>query len=95
MNFNNQKFITKGVDLNINPLLQSFMWSLIEAMPKSKDYLQVFEFSQKDGKQKITHIQEEPEYKREYLLKDAPIFIGKIFVIDDKTHSTMLLAEEY
>lgn len=95
MNFNNQKFITKGVDLSINPLLQSFMWSLIEAMPKPKDYLQVFEFSQKDGKQKITHIQEEPEYKQEYLLKDAPIFIGKIFVIDDETHSTMLLAEEY
>ena len=49
-----------------------------------------------DGKQKITHIQEEPEYKREYLLQtDASIFIGKIFVIDDEAHSTMLLAEEY
>ena len=48
------------------------------------------------GGQKIAHIQEEPEYKREYLLNsDIPIFIGKIFVIDDKTHSTMLLASEY
>ena len=26
---------------------------------------------------------------------DAPFFIGKVFVIDDETHSTMLLAEEY
>jgi len=65
-------------------------------MPKPKDYLQVFTCSGFDGKQKITHIQEEPEYKREYLLQtDASIFIGKIFVIDDEAHSTMLLAEEY
>jgi len=56
----------------------------------------VFTCSGFDGKQKITHIQEEPEYKREYLLQtDASIFIGKIFVIDDEAHSTMLLAEEY
>ena len=28
-------------------------------------------------------------------LKGAPIFVGKVYVIDDKTHSTMLKAEEY
>ena len=41
--------------------------------------------------------QEMPEYKMEYLIKlqGAPIFVGKIYVIDDKTHSTMLKAEEY
>ena len=50
---------------------------------------------QKCGKQKITHIQEEPEYKKEYLLEAGTIFIGKIFAIDDGDHSTMLLAEEY
>ena len=38
-----------------------------------------------------------PEYKMEYLIKlqGAPIFVGKVYVIDDKTHSTMLKAEEY
>lgn len=52
--------------------------------------------SENNGKQRIVHSQEVPEYKREYLFNtDAPVFIGKIFVIDDETHSTMLLAEEY
>ena len=96
MDFKNRRMITAGVDLMVNPLLQIFMWHCIDSMPKPKDYLQVFTCSGFDGKQKITHIQEEPEYKREYLFcTDAPIFIGKIFVIDDETHSTMLLAEEY
>jgi hypothetical protein len=48
------------------------------------------------GKQKIEHIQEVPEYKREYLLNaGTSIFIDRVFVIDDETHSTMLLASEY
>ena len=64
---------------------------------ESKDYLQVFELSEYDGMQKIVHSQEMPEYKMEYLIKlqGAPIFVGKVYVIDDKTHSTMLKAEEY
>ena len=96
MNFKNKRFITAGVDSNVSPLLQLFMWHCIDAMPPPKDYLQIFELSAENGKVKIKHIQEEPEYKREFLLNsDAPIFIGKIFVIDDETHSTMLLASEY
>ncbi len=78
----------------MNPLLMTFLWHCIDAMPPPKDYLQVFDLTEENGKQKITHIQEGPEYRREYLI-DAPIFIGKIFAIDDETHSTMLLASEY
>jgi len=96
MNFKNQRLITKGVAGKVNPLLQVFMWQCIDNMPPPKDYLQVFKCSVYDGKQKITHVQEESEYQREYLIiSDAPFFVGKIFVIDDETHSTMLLAEEY
>ena len=96
MNFKNRRLITCGVDLKVNPLLQVFMWHLIDELPEPKDYLQVFTCTSYDGKQKITHAQEEPSYKREYLIEsDNPFFIGKIFVIDDDTHSTMLLAEEY
>lgn len=96
MDFNNQRFITKGVEANISPLLQLFLWQCIDSMPQPKDYLQVFELSAKEGKQKILHSQEVPEYQREYLFTaDAPFFIGKVFVIDDESHSTMLLAEEY
>ena len=77
-------------------LLQMIMWNLIDDMPPPKDYLQVFECTIVGGKQKITHIQEEPEYKKEYLIKtDAPFFVGKIFVIDDENCSTMLLTSEY
>ena len=98
--FKNQKFITRGVNSEVSIILQLFMWQCIEEMPLSKDYLQVFECTLEDGKQRITHTQEffdKPEYKQEYLLKlaDTPIFIGKIFVIDDGDHSTMLLASEY
>ena len=96
MRFENERYITMGVDQFIHPVLQVFMWHCVDEMNEPKDYLQVFKLSDHRGEQKIEHIQEEPEYKWEYLLKtDAPIFIGKIFVIDDGDHSTMLLAEEY
>ena len=71
------------------------MWKAIDNMKIEKDYLQVFNFTAEKGKQKIEHIQEVPEYKKKYLLNADTIFIGKIFVIDDDDHSTMLLAEEY
>ena len=70
------------------------MWKLIEEMPVSKDYLQVFSLSEHNGKLQIIHSQEEPEYKKEYVLNTKPI-IGKVFVIDDNTHSTMLMNYEY
>ena len=96
LRFENKRFATRGVVEQGSPLLQIFMWRCIDDMPEPKDYLQVFELNIEDGKQKVIHIQEQPEYKAEYLIKsDAPLFIGKIFVIDDETHSTMLLAEEY
>ncbi len=41
--FNNQKFLTRGVDERIPLKLQSFMWSAIMVMDvKKKDYLQIF-----------------------------------------------------
>lgn len=96
MNFKNRRLLTKGVDEQVSPLLQILLWHFIDNMPLPKDYLQIFKLTNENGHQKITHIQEEPEYKREYLVKtDTPTFIGKIYVIDDETHSKMLLAEEY
>ncbi len=64
-------------------------------MPVDYDYLQVFSLSSENGKQKITHTQEVPEYNKEYVFNTGTAITAKIFVIDDKTHSTMLLAEEY
>ena len=96
MDFNNRRLITSGVSARVNMFLQCFMWQCIDELPHSKDYLQVFEFREEDGKKIIVHSQEEPSYKKEYLFRaDIPFFVGKIFVIDDETHSTMLLAGEY
>ena len=94
---NKQKFITKGVESKVVLLLQLFMWQCIAEMPHPRDYLQVFRFSLEGDYQKITHTQEIPEFSREYLLRltDAPFFVGRIFVIEEDDHITMLLAEEY
>lgn len=94
--FSNKRFITKGVEENINPFLQIFMWQCIDELPLPQDYLQVFDLTIENGKQKIKHTQEEPEYHKEYILNsNAHFYSGRIFIIDDETHSTMLLAEEY
>ena len=64
-------------------------------MPVDKDYLQVFSLSSDNGRQRIIHSQEIPEYQKEYVLNVGSPVTEKIFVIDNQTHSTMLLAKEY
>lgn len=96
MKFKNRRYITKGINSSVPLLTQLFLWQCIDRLDCPKDYLQIFKCSVYDGMQKITHIQEEPEYTKEYLIQtDTPLFVGKIFAIDDGEHSTMLLAEEY
>jgi len=95
--FEGDKYLTAGVDREIPIELQVFMWNCITNLSVEKDYLQVFELSSTEtGLQKIIHRQEQPDYKKEYLI-DMPFEAveTKIFVIDDGDHSTMLLAEEY
>jgi len=95
--FEGDKYLTAGVDREIPIELQVFIWNCITNLSVEKDYLQVFELSSTEtGLQKIIHIQEQPDYKKEYLI-DMPFEAveTKIFVIDDGDHSTMLLAEEY
>ena len=89
------RYITKGVQSEIPAVLQIFMWDCILALPEPKDYLQIFRLSIYDGKQKIIHEQEQPEFKREYILKLSEPVDAKVYVIDSETYSTMLLAEEY
>ncbi len=93
--FDNKKFITCGVEKNIPPLLQSFLWELIFTLPVDKDYLQVFNLSAEGDKQIVKHTQEVPVYNKEYIFEFENPVAEKIFVIDDGTHSTMLLANEY
>ena len=64
-------------------------------MPVDKDYLQVFSLSADGEKQIVKHTQEVPVYNKEYVFEFENPVAEKIFVIDDETHTTMLLAEEY
>ena len=94
--FNNQRYVTRGISNELPLMLQIILWGLIDTMEVAeKDYLQVFCLSNEIGKQKITHTQEQPEYSKEYLFPSEDPITAKIFVIDDETHTTMLLAEEY
>ena len=94
--FQNQRYLTRGVQETIPPELQLLMWNALEAVPEPVDYFQVFRLSSLNGIQCIEHEQEQPPYKREYLLPtiENPI-TAKVYIIDDGDHSTMLLAEEY
>ena len=93
--FDGQKYLTRGVKSRISIALQLFMWECICKMPVKKDYLQVFQFAEENGMQKIVHSQEQPRYERTYFLQTEQPFNEKVYCIDDETHATMLLAEEY
>lgn len=93
--FDNNRYLTCGVDSLIPLDLQLFLWDCVERMPAPKDYLQVFELSAAGPMQSITHSSEVPEYRMTYLIPSAAPITEKLYVIDDGDHSTMLLAEEY
>lgn len=92
--FKNARYLTPGVQLEIPIELQLFMWSCIESVPEP-DNLQIFRFETIETIQKITHEQEQPQFKREYLIPTDHPITAKVYIIDDGEHSTMLLANEY
>ena len=99
---NGSRYITRGVENKIPLDLQIFMWQLIEEIKdtvEELDYLQIFNIvvvDEIENKVIIIDSQEVPEYKNILIVNTSePCDSEKIFVIDDNTHSTMLLAEEY
>jgi hypothetical protein len=80
---------------------QLLLWGLVDELGKTGglDYLQVFDLGteSKDGVtyQSVTHTQEQPPYREKHLYILPEAVKAKIFCIDDETHSTMLLADEY
>jgi len=96
------RYMTRGVSSKIPLTLQIYLWNLIDEKLKKNedlDYLQIFIVKNNGRNLKIIHKQEEPPYKNEYKLKMVNEYVEvkntKIYVIDDRTHSTMLFAEEY
>ena len=94
--FNNPRYCTKGISETVPLLTQIILWNLIDSMEvEEKDYLQVFRLTTNGTTQHITHTQEQPPYERTLEFRTDNPITAKIFVIDDETHTTMLLAEEY
>lgn len=94
--FTSPRYATRGVTTTVPLVLQIILWDLIDSMEVvEKDYLQVFRLSAESGMQKITHSQEQPPYEHTLEFRTDNPITAKIFVIDDETHTTMLLAEEY
>ena len=92
--FNNQRYITRGIDAEIPFELQVFMWESISLISEP-DYLQIFKLEPFGTMQRITHEQEQPPFRREYLIPTDKPITQKVYIIDSDTYSTMLLASEY
>lgn len=94
--FQNPKYLTCGAQSTLPAWLVLLLWHLIGRIPdEQRDYLQVFRLSRTATGQHITHEQEQPPYSYEMDVPCDDAVNAKIFVIDDQTHSTMLLAKEY
>ena len=94
--FSNPRYSTRGISETVPILTQIILWNCIDSMKtERKDYLQVFKLVANGTNQQITHSQEEPDYERTFTFPTDEPITAKIFVIDDETHTTMLLAEEY
>lgn len=93
--FTNKRYLSRGVNNTIPIELQLFMWACIDQLPEPRDYLQIFDLEQVGNMQSITHRSEQPEYHKVYLFPSEKPITEKIYVIDDSTHSTMILASEY
>lgn len=94
--FQNPKYLTCGAQRTLPAWLVILLWHLIDRIPDTnRDYLQVFRLMRTDTGQHIIHSQEQPSYRYEMDIPCKDALNAKIYVIDDQTHSTMLLAEEY
>ena len=87
---------TRGIESEIPLWLQHLLWFMRDGIETdAKDYLQVFELTRTAAGQHIVHTQEQPSYRYELDVPCEDAVTTKVYIIDDKTHVTMLLASEY
>ncbi|WP_368254698.1 DUF960 family protein [Clostridium paraputrificum] len=98
----NNRYVTRGVNEEVDIRLQLIMWSMINKLKDEGnieiDYLQVFKLRKEGKKVIIEQSQEVPEHKVSYEIEIEDIEIGnenKIYVIDNVEYSTMLIPSEY
>ena len=98
-----EEYMTRGVAENVHGYLLLQCIEMLEGMKKQNiepDYLQVFRLSYDEQEKvlSIRHTQEAPDYEHTMSFKlptGVKPYEGKLFYIDDCTHRTFLLAEEY
>ena len=91
------RYVTRGVNDEVDIRLQLIMWSMIDKLKDEEsvevDYLQVFKIRKKDSKVVINQSQEVPEYSCTYEIEIEDEI--KVYVIDSGEYSTMLFPSEY
>ncbi|WP_133015180.1 DUF960 family protein [Clostridium cuniculi] len=98
----NNRYVTRGVNEEVDIRLQLIMWSMIDNL-KNKgnfevDYLQVFKIRKEGNKIVINQSQEVPQYSCKYEIELEDIQMDneiKVYVIDSGEYSTMLFPDEY
>lgn len=99
----NNRYVTRGVNEEVDIRLQLIMWSMIDKLKDEGnieiDYLQVFKLGKEGSKIVINQSQEVPEYSCIYEIELEDIQIDdeiKVYVIDNGVEgSTMLFPWEY
>lgn len=98
----NNRYVTRGVNEEVDIRLQLTIWSMIDKL-KDKgnvelDYLQVFKIRKEGNNIVINQSQEVPKYSCTYEMEIEEIQIDdeiKVYVIDSGDYSTMLFPYEY
>ena len=96
------RYVTRGVNEEVDIRLQLIMWSMIDKLNDEGnvelDYLQVFNIRKEGKRIVINQSQEVPEYSCTYEIELEDIQIDdeiKVYVIDSGEYSTMLFPSEY
>lgn len=96
------RYVTRGVNEEVDIRLQLIMWSMIDKLNDEGngelDYLQVFKIRKEGNKVVINQSQEVPEYSCTYEIELEDIQIDdviKVYVIDSGEYSTILFPHEY
>ena len=96
------RYVTRGVNEEVDVRLQLIMWSMIDKLKDEGnvelDYLQVFRIRKEGNKIVISQSQEVPEYSCTYEIEIEDVQLDdeiKMYVIDSGEYSTMLFPSEY
>ena len=96
------RYVTRGVNEEVDIRLQLMMWSMLDKLKDEGnvelDYLQVFRIRKEGNKIVISQSQEVPEYSCTYEIEIEDIQIEdeiKVYVVDSGEYSTMIFPSEY